>query len=85
MPRSINVPWVSRGPGGQQRRNPNFLQQVKAALPNPAAKFIVACQTGRRSEPAAELLSAHYPNLVESKEGFVGWVKAKLPVVPATR
>ena len=80
VPKSVNVPWVSRGPTGQQI-NPNFLQQVKAAFPGPSTKLIVACQTGRRSDPAAKLLIAHYPNLVESSSGYVGWVAAGLPTV----
>jgi rhodanese-related sulfurtransferase len=79
VPGSVNVPWVSRGPGGQQQQNPNFLSQVKAAFPDPSTKLIVACQTGKRSEAAAKLLAPHYPNLVESKEGYVGWVAGGLP------
>lgn len=78
VPGSVNMPWISRGPNGQQP-NPSFLQQVKTAFPDPSTRLIVACQTGRRSEAAAKLLSPHYPNMVESKDGWVGWVAAKLP------
>jgi rhodanese-related sulfurtransferase len=78
VPGSVNMPWVSRGPNGQQQ-NPNFLSQVKAAFPDSSKKLIVACQTGKRSEAAAKLLAPHYPNMVESKEGYVGWVAADLP------
>jgi rhodanese-related sulfurtransferase len=78
VPNSVNVPWVSRGPNGQQP-NPDFLKQVKAAFPDASTRLIVACQTGRRSEAAAKVLAPHYPNMVESKQGYVGWVAAGLP------
>lgn len=80
VPKSINVPWVLKSPDGKQVQNPKFLQQVRAALPDPATKLIVGCQSGRRSAPAAALLAPHYKNMVENKQGMLGWKAAGLPV-----
>lgn len=60
-------------------QNPDFLKQVKTAFPTASTKFILACQTGRRSEAAAKLLGPTYPQMVESKDGYVAWVAAGLP------
>ncbi|MEU3249899.1 rhodanese-like domain-containing protein [Streptomyces sp. NPDC006997] len=56
-----------------------------AALPAPAQArpLLVICRTGRRSQRAAEILTARGAHAVDVIGGMVDWAAAGLPVVDA--
>lgn len=58
---------------------PDFEREI-AALPK-EAPIIVYCNSGRRSEAAAEMLrDAGFQNVYDMRQGMSGWRKAGLPV-----
>lgn len=91
--RSINVPVVFLDQATRQPiPNPDFLRVVEANIPKDA-KVVVGCQTGNRSQRAAELMAqAGYANVSNMQGGFAGardpmgrtvvpgWQESGLPV-----
>ncbi len=88
---SYNIPVMERGDGGLVP-NPDFMAVMNANFQKDA-KFILACQSGRRSLMAAGMLEqAGYTNFVELRTGFdgakdnfggitePGWSRSGLPV-----
>lgn len=90
---AVNIPVVSPDPStGQMAMNPHFLAVVQAHFAT-AARLIIGCQAGGRSQRAAEMLAqAGYQNVVNMQGGFggardemgrtvvAGWSACGLPV-----
>lgn len=90
---AVNIPVVFPDPATQQMTvNADFLAVVEAHFPKDA-KIIVGCQSGMRSQRAAELLSqAGYRTVINMQGGFggardqtgrtviPGWSECGLPV-----
>lgn len=67
-----HVPVVFFGANGQARPNPEFIASVEAIIPR-AAKILVGCQAGGRSQRACELLrDAGYTDVTNVRGGFGG-------------
>jgi rhodanese-related sulfurtransferase len=92
---ALNVPVVFLDPrGGAAQPNEAFLDVVRHRL-DPASKLFVGCQSGMRSQRAAEILErAGYADVTNVSGGFggardrsgvvvvQGWRDAGLPVEP---
>ena len=91
---ALNIPILFRGPGGPSP-NPDFLAVVEKVLPK-SKTILCGCQTGGRSQMAAEALAGAGYRLVSNVEGgyggkrdqtgraiIPGWRESGLPV--ATR
>lgn len=90
---AINIPVVSPDPVTRQMTiNPDFLPVVQAHVAR-EAQVVVGCQSGMRSQRAAELLTqAGYTNVANMQGGFggmrdqtgrtvvAGWQESGLPV-----
>jgi rhodanese-related sulfurtransferase len=69
---ALNVPVVFLEPGSPAKPNPAFLDVVRRHL-DPAAKIYVGCQSGGRSQRAAEILvGAGYSDITNVSGGFGG-------------
>ncbi len=85
--RAVNIPIAMPNPAtGQMAMNPDFVSVVAAHFPKDA-QIIVGCQSGGRSQRAAEVLAqAGYANVSNMHGGFsgapdqMGWSEAGLPV-----
>jgi rhodanese-related sulfurtransferase len=70
VPGAVAIEWTFY-PGGA--RNPDFLAQLEAAVPNKAAPVLFLCRSAHRSHHAATLAaSAGYVNSFNILEGFEG-------------
>jgi len=70
VPGAATVEW-SGYPGGA--RNPDFLDQFRAAVPVTAAPVMFLCRSGQRShQAAAQAAGAGYPNCFNVLQGFEG-------------
>jgi rhodanese-related sulfurtransferase len=70
--RGINIPAFFFQAPGQPTPNPDFLKVVEANIPKDAV-VIVGCQTGGRSQRAADLMAqAGYTNVSNMQGGFGG-------------
>ena len=70
VPGAVTVEW-SAYPGGA--RNPDFLGQLQAAVPETDAPVMFLCRSGQRSHhAAAQATGAGYPNCFNVLEGFEG-------------
>jgi rhodanese-related sulfurtransferase len=91
VPGAINIPIANKTPYGMQP-NPDFLDQVKAAL-STDAHIITGCLRGGRSLRAAQMLVAEgYTQVVDMRGGwdgeldpmgqvvYPGWARRGLPV-----
>jgi rhodanese-related sulfurtransferase len=90
---AINIPVVFPDPATRQMTiNPDFLPVVQAHVAR-EAQIVVSCQSGMRSQRAAELLTqAGYANVANMQGGFggmhdqtgrtvvAGWQESGLPV-----
>lgn len=69
-PGAVPIPW-KEGPDWQL--NPNFVNEVKQAVPDVEAPILLLCRSGQRSQDAAAALEqAGYRHLVNIVEGFEG-------------
>ena len=70
---AVNIPVAIPDPStGQMAMNPDFVAVVEAHFPKDA-RIIVGCQSGMRSQRAAELLAhAGYANVINMQGGFGG-------------
>src|SRR6187397_2525860 len=69
---AYNVPLLTPRAGGGMDENPHFVDEVRAALPDPS-KIVVGCASGVRSLRAAELLGeAGFRDVVEQRAGIDG-------------
>ena len=92
VPGSILIEWNSYPSGA---RNPAFLEQLRAATPDPKTALLFICRSGQRSDAAARAAAAAgYGMAFNVLEGFEGardadghrgtlggWRKASLPWV----
>ena len=92
IPQSILIEW-NRYPAGA--RNPTFLDELKAAAPDPETPVLFLCRSGQRSDGAARVAAAAgYGKAFNILDGFEGardgaghrstlggWRKAGLPWV----
>jgi len=92
VPGSILIEWNSYPSGA---RNPAFLEQLRAATPDPKTPLLFICRSGQRSDAAARAAAAAgYGMAFNVLEGFEGardadghrgtlggWRKASLPWV----
>lgn len=79
-PGSINIPFMFRTDSGMQP-NPDFLTVMQEKFPDPGEPLIVGCKSGNRSARACAVLAeAKYSNLVDTTDGFDGWMASNLPV-----
>jgi rhodanese-related sulfurtransferase len=92
IPHSILIEW-NRYPAGA--RNPAFLDELKAAAPDPETPVLFLCRSGQRSDGAASVAAAAgYKKAFNILDGFEGardgtghrgtlggWRKAGLPWV----
>jgi rhodanese-related sulfurtransferase len=90
---AVNIPVAAPDPStGQMAMNPDFLAVVEAHFPR-GAQLILGCQSGMRSQRAAELLAqAGYTTVTNMQGGFggardqmgrtltPGWSESGLPV-----
>jgi rhodanese-related sulfurtransferase len=90
---AANIPVAVPDPRtGQMALNPDFVRVVEAHFPK-ATRIIVGCQSGGRSQQAAELLThAGYTVVANMQGGFggardalgrelvAGWTRSGLPV-----
>jgi rhodanese-related sulfurtransferase len=69
-PGAVPIPWKE---GPDWRLNPNFIDEVKQAVPDVEAPVLLLCRSGQRSQDAAVALEqAGYRHLVNIVEGFEG-------------
>ena len=69
-PKAVHIAW-KEFPGMQL--NPQFIEQVHAAVPDKSAPVLLLCRSGVRSVDAAKALEADgYQHLVNILEGFEG-------------
>jgi rhodanese-related sulfurtransferase len=92
VPGSILIEWNAYPSGA---RNPAFLEQLRAAMPDPKTPLLFLCRSGQRSDSAARAAAAAgYGMAFNVLEGFEGakdadghrstlggWRKAGLPWV----
>jgi rhodanese-related sulfurtransferase len=72
---AINIPWKF---APEMRDNPDFVEQVKMRVPDPATPILLLCRSGQRSLAAAERLAeAGYTHLANVEEGFEGPIDAE--------
>ena len=88
---AIIIPIAVPGPGGMVP-NPDFLTVVQKTLPDKEQPIFCGCQSGMRSQMAADLMARlGYSNLANVQGGFggkvengvlvvVGWRDSNLPV-----
>lgn len=88
---AINIPIAVPGPGGMAP-NPDFLTVVQKTLLDKEQPIFCGCQSGMRSQMAADLMARlGYSNLANVQGGFggkvengvlvvVGWRDSNLPV-----
>lgn len=70
VPGAVMIEWTSY-PGSV--RNPDFLPQLRSAVPATAAPVMFLCRSGHRSHHAAALATeAGYPRCFNVLEGFEG-------------
>ena len=92
IPRSVLIEWNSYPAGA---RNPAFLDELRALVPDPETPLLFVCRSGQRSDSAARAATAAgYHRAFNVLEGFEGprddkghrgtvggWRKAGLPWV----
>jgi rhodanese-related sulfurtransferase len=70
VPRSILIEWNSYPAGA---RNPAFVEELKAAAPDPETPLLFLCRSGGRSDSAARVAAASgYRRAFNILEGFEG-------------
>ena len=57
----------------------DFEKQALKQLPK-GQTIAVNCRSGKRSKTAARILAGHGYKVIELDSGYLGWIKAKLPV-----
>ena len=69
-PGAVHIPW-KEAPDWQL--NPQFVEQVKQAVPDVDAPILLLCRSGQRSQDVALALeAAGYRHLINIVEGFEG-------------
>ena len=82
---AINIPIAVPGPAGMVP-NPDFLNIVQKTLPDKEQPVFCGCQSGMRSQMAADLMTRlGYSNLANVQGGFGGKVENGVLVVAGWR
>ncbi len=82
---AINIPIAVPGPAGMVT-NPDFLNIVQKTLPDKEQPVFCGCQSGMRSQMAADLMTRlGYSNLANVQGGFGGKVENGVLVVAGWR
>lgn len=67
---ALNIPWKD---APSWAVNPNFVAEVRAAVPNLNTPILALCRSGQRSLDAAKaLVEAGYTDVTNIEEGFEG-------------
>lgn len=75
VPGSLNVAWAT---GTALTRNPRFVREFEAKVPDKARRLLLLCRSGKRSALALEaLVKAGYTNASNVAEGFEGEIDAQ--------
>jgi rhodanese-related sulfurtransferase len=75
IPGAAHVAWAT---GTAMSRNPHFVRQVQALIPDRFANLLLVCRSGKRSAAAAEALTkAGYSRAFSVSEGFEGELDAE--------
>jgi rhodanese-related sulfurtransferase len=70
VPGSLNVPWAT---GTALTRNPRFVRELEAKVPDKQARVLLLCRSGKRSALALEAASkAGFKRISNVAEGFEG-------------
>lgn len=70
VPGSLHVPWAT---GTSLTRNPRFVREVEARVPDKDTILVLLCRSGKRSALAAQALTAaDYRHVFSVQEGFEG-------------
>lgn len=74
VPGSLNVAWAT---GTALTRNPRFVREFEAKVPDRQRRVLLLCRSGKRSALALEVLrKAGYTNISHVGEGFEGELDA---------
>ncbi len=74
VPGAINVPWAT---GTSLTRNPRFVRELEAKVPDKARRVLLLCRSGKRSALALEAaVKAGYKRASNISEGFEGELDA---------
>lgn len=74
VPGSLNVPWAT---GTALTRNPRFVRELEAKVPDKNQRLLLLCRSGKRSALALEAaVKAGYRNASNIAEGFEGELDA---------
>jgi rhodanese-related sulfurtransferase len=70
VPGSLLVPWAT---GTSMTRNPRFVRELEAKVPDKGSRLLLLCRSGKRSALALEAaLKAGYRQASNVSEGFEG-------------
>jgi rhodanese-related sulfurtransferase len=76
VPGSLNVAWAT---GTALTRNPRFVRELEARVPDKGARLLLLCRSGKRSALALEVArKAGYRHASNVAEGFEGELDAHL-------
>lgn len=74
VPGSINVPWAT---GTSLTRNPRFVRELEAKVPDKGRRLLLLCRSGKRSGLAQEVaVKAGFKQVSNIAEGFEGELDA---------
>jgi rhodanese-related sulfurtransferase len=75
VPGSLNVPWAT---GTNLTRNPRFVRELEARVPDKSRRVLLLCRSGKRSALALEAAQkAGYTQASNITEGFEGELDAQ--------
>jgi rhodanese-related sulfurtransferase len=75
VPGSLNVPWAT---GTAMTRNPRFVRELEAKVPDKSRRLLLLCRSGKRSALALQAaVKAGYRAASNIGEGFEGELDAQ--------
>jgi rhodanese-related sulfurtransferase len=75
VPGSLNVPWAT---GTNLTRNPRFVRELEARVPDKHRRVLLLCRSGKRSALALEAArKAGFTRASNISEGFEGEIDAQ--------
>ena len=75
VPGSLNVPWAT---GTSLTRNPRFVRELEARVPDRGQRLLLLCRSGKRSALAQEAAQkAGFKAVSNIREGFEGELDAQ--------
>jgi rhodanese-related sulfurtransferase len=74
VPGSLNVPWAT---GTSLTRNPRFVRELEAKVPDKSQRLLLLCRSGKRSALALDAAAkAGFKRASNISEGFEGELNA---------